>query len=164
MFVSLKSSLIRNWSFSIGCTIRKFKKSTKWSKCVRGCLSCLTAWSRPPNSRRRFWRISVSYWKINENTFHAMIHETVILSRNLFSMTGSYSCLHGEVMEKRTELFKSISYRIHFTKVYRIGWDLHGKWEVFSFVAMGFELMRIVLNNGGFGIKINRCFIFRESR
>jgi hypothetical protein len=24
---------------------------------------------RPPNSRRRFWWISVSYWKINENIF-----------------------------------------------------------------------------------------------
>ena len=56
-----------------------------------------------------------------------MIHETVILSRNLFSMAGCYPCLHGEVMEKCTELFKSMSYRIHFAKVYRIGRDLHGK-------------------------------------
>lgn len=32
-----------------------------------------------------------------------MIHETVVMSRNLFSMTGSYPCLHGEVMEKCTD-------------------------------------------------------------
>ena len=56
-----------------------------------------------------------------------MIHETVVMSRNLFSMTGSYPCLHGEVMEKRTDLVKSMSYKIHFAKVYRIGRDLHGR-------------------------------------
>lgn len=54
-----------------------------------------------------------------------MVHEIVGLSIDLFSMTGSYPYLDSEVMEKCTELVKSISYRIHFTKVYRIGWDLH---------------------------------------
>lgn len=54
-----------------------------------------------------------------------MIHETVVVSRDLFSMVGCYPCLHGEVIEKCTELVKSTGYRIHFAKVYRIGWDLH---------------------------------------
>lgn len=52
-----------------------------------------------------------------------MIHEAVVMSRDLFSMTGSYPCLHGEVMEKRTDLVESMSCRIHFTKVYR-GWAI----------------------------------------
>ena len=56
-----------------------------------------------------------------------MIHETVVLSRDLFSMTGSYPCLHREVMEKCSDSFKSMSYRIHFTKVYRIVRDSHCK-------------------------------------
>ena len=56
-----------------------------------------------------------------------MIHETVVLSRDLFSMVGCYPCLHGEVMEKCADSFKSMSYRIHFTKLYRIGWVLYDR-------------------------------------
>lgn len=56
-----------------------------------------------------------------------MVHETVIVSRDLFSMTGSYPCLHGKVMEKRSGSVKSMSCRIHFAKVYRSGAKLHDR-------------------------------------
>lgn len=38
-------------------------------------------------------------------------------------------------------------------KVYRIGRDFHGSWELFSSMVMWIEFLRMFLNNAGFGMK-----------